>query len=1182
MTSRQNTDSLLRSFMAPAMLVRRRRQTFRPALEALEDRLAPAFLVNSTADILSPSAGVVTLRSAIQACNGSLGNNVIDLTVAGNYQITIPPAGSDDNSTGDFNILANPGGSLLIENTSGGVVTINGNRLDRLFNIEAFGPTFTVSLIGFTITGGSQPASGGGAIFNPDGAVLNLSQMVLTDNSAARGGAIFTTGTTSLLDDVITNNQALSGNGGAIATVSTDNAILAVTDTTVANNTTAANGGGIDSPGITLLVTGSTFYGNVASGGSGGAGGGAVSIGTGSVNIANSTLFGNLAPQGEGGAVNSNFNASFTFTNCTIDGNSANVGGGIAAISQPAFLGNTIVAGNTASAGSDVFGSFGSLGHNLIGITDGSFNSWDGSDKTGTAAQPLDADLGPLVNYGGPTATQAMMPNSPAIDAGDVSLAIDASNNPLTTDQRGQPYGRVVGASVDIGALEEQPLAQPLVVTTNLDTNPLPGQLSLRQAIQAANASAGPDTITFDPSLNGQVITLSGTALPDITDGLTINGAGIAIDGNAVSGLFTIQSGVSVSLNDMTLSNGSDGTGGAINNLGNLSVTDCTLTGNAASVAGGAVSNQGTLTLTNCTLSGNNCQQQGGAIANSGTLTIVNSTVVYNHDNLGNSAVVSGGIYNAAGSLSLDNTIVAGNTKNSGPASPGDIAVGGGTITGRYNLIGDPSSAGGLTAANHNVLGDGNGHLEPASLVIVGTSPANNGGPTLTFALAAGSPAIDAGNNTLAVDAGSQSLATDQRGTGFARVVHFSVDIGSFETTATIQPIVDVATADNLYVDSRGLFENQMGGQEKWLRGRANIFGNPWYYILPGGSVYAWNGGTALKGNLLVQAGANAWENPELLVNASSLTAAHLAEVQAADQARAFYRASTGNFNFNAYGGQEVWIKGSISAKTAADQSNPWYFILPDGSVHEWSGQAGKLTGAVVAAITADPNLWKQPALLYDAYQNAAVNSGGLAAQFHFYFSRDGAARNLLEDHYGAADEKWFRGDMNSFGNSWYFLLPTGKLYAWNGQAAAAGTLLGQLNADAWNDIEKVVGDFAPALSGPATQQLITLDANYSLFRGSLDSNFSFNYLGRQEKWLSGVRNTFGNDYYYLKPDGSLTAWNGLASGGGTVVATNLPAAVYADPLLLADGFADGSVMGNDVNLNPFASNSGGPGDRLG
>jgi len=64
----------------PAATVRRR--FFRPMLEVLEDRNTPAvFNVNSTADILNPPAGGVTLRSAIEAANATPGGNTIDLTV---------------------------------------------------------------------------------------------------------------------------------------------------------------------------------------------------------------------------------------------------------------------------------------------------------------------------------------------------------------------------------------------------------------------------------------------------------------------------------------------------------------------------------------------------------------------------------------------------------------------------------------------------------------------------------------------------------------------------------------------------------------------------------------------------------------------------------------------------------------------------------------------------------------------------------------------------------------------------------------------------------------------------------------------------------------------------------------------------------------------------------------------
>src|SRR5439155_17424676 len=78
-------------------------------MEVLEDRLVPAvFNVNSLADILNPPAGVVTLRSAIQAANATPGGNTINLTLPGTYKITLAGAGENHNAKGDFDILPNP------------------------------------------------------------------------------------------------------------------------------------------------------------------------------------------------------------------------------------------------------------------------------------------------------------------------------------------------------------------------------------------------------------------------------------------------------------------------------------------------------------------------------------------------------------------------------------------------------------------------------------------------------------------------------------------------------------------------------------------------------------------------------------------------------------------------------------------------------------------------------------------------------------------------------------------------------------------------------------------------------------------------------------------------------------------------------------------------------------------
>jgi hypothetical protein len=106
---------------------------------------------------------------------------------------------------------------------------------------------------------------------------------------------------------------------------------------------------------------------------------------------------------------------------------------------------NTIVAGNSAFFGSDIIGTVTSLGHNLIEDASSAFIGGPGGGDI--FSQP--ADLGPVHDNGGPTPTMALLPSSPALDAGDPALAGG-------TDQRGvvRPAN-----DVDIGAYQHAPVS---------------------------------------------------------------------------------------------------------------------------------------------------------------------------------------------------------------------------------------------------------------------------------------------------------------------------------------------------------------------------------------------------------------------------------------------------------------------------------------------------------------------------------------------------------------------------------------------------------------------------------------------------------------------------------------------------------------------------------------------------
>ncbi len=252
------------------------------------------------------------------------------------------------------------------------------------------------------------------------------------------------------------------------------------------------------------------------------------------------------------------------------------------------------------------------------------------------------------------------------------------------------------------------------------------------------------------------------------------------------------DSGGSASITASTLwdNTAAGGGGGILMSGGAIAITDSKLSSNSAAGAQGGVvgvdSDSGTLTVTNSTIAGNSAERIGAGIdENGGTLTSVNCTIAYNNvasDGQG------GGVYVDVGTAILDNTIIVLNTDGTGGVAPADdidvSSDGGVSSTSAFNLIGTGTNDG-LTTANHNQLNVANPGLGAL---------ADNGGPTETIALLAGSPALGAGSAALAVDAKGQPLLTDQRGAGFPRMANGSVDVGAFEhllvvTTPTVYTV---------------------------------------------------------------------------------------------------------------------------------------------------------------------------------------------------------------------------------------------------------------------------------------------------------------------------------------------------------------------------------------------------------
>lgn len=237
---------------------------------------------------------------------------------------------------------------------------------------------------------------------------------------------------------------------------------------------------------------------------------------------------------------------------------------------------------------------------------------------------------------------------------------------------------------------------------------------------------------------------------------------------------------------------GQGGRGGAVANFGIMVLKSSTLSGNSTGTAGasggdsggtgGGLFNVSDAKVINTTISGNSTNgfnAPGGGIYQIGSaLRVINSTIT------GNASVshIGNGIYQiSTGVCFIQNSIVAQNI--GGPDTWGTFSSSG------PNLIGNADDSTGFTI--HDLKGT------TASPLNAMLGPlANNGGPTQTHALLAGSPALDAGDNVMAVDADNNALATDQRGAG--RIADSedagttaTVDIGAYEFHQTLDEISD-------------------------------------------------------------------------------------------------------------------------------------------------------------------------------------------------------------------------------------------------------------------------------------------------------------------------------------------------------------------------------------------------------
>jgi hypothetical protein len=479
---------------------------------------AASVQVNSTADppdttstdgICDIPPDGCTLRSALNA-EGIIGDASNTITFAPGIGPTIALQGTAP--------LANFPANLTLQGPGASQLTIDGNANTSSFAILRDQPGQTSTISGLTVTGGHGTDFASGIEHAGGGADMTLDGVVVTGNTATKSG---TSG--------LTAHGAGVGNGGALHLIrSTVSGNVATATTSGTNVGATAWGAGIFNDfGASLTLTQSTVSGNTATAtntdsGAGGVntqaqaeGAGIFTFGAapGTFSIDRSTISGNTSSattnattstaSSNGGGIHdtdNNAGASLTITSSTLTANRVQatspsvtaVGGANlysttnganetvknSIFSAPVATNNSVPALTNLNCNSPVQTS---AGHNL---EDGNTCGFvGGTDQSNVAATGLDPNL---ASNGGATKTHALLPGSPAIDAGIASVGEGADQRGLSRPSDFASIPNFMGGDgSDIGAFEAQAPAPPVTnppVTTPPATIPAAGPTGLRAA----------------------------------------------------------------------------------------------------------------------------------------------------------------------------------------------------------------------------------------------------------------------------------------------------------------------------------------------------------------------------------------------------------------------------------------------------------------------------------------------------------------------------------------------------------------------------------------------------------------------------------------------------------------------------------------------------------------------------
>ncbi|MGR6656588.1 Ig-like domain-containing protein [Pseudomonas mosselii] len=478
------------------------------------------------------------------------------------------------------------------------------------------------------------------------------------------------------------------------------------------------------------------------------------------------------------------------------------------------------------------------------------------------------------------------------LSGADVGASSDATGNRAGEDWALETVSGVVATDVGVqrGNLSafNTSLATITVTTTDASAITNDGQVSLAEAIQAANtdtsvdgsaAGSGSDIIVFHQNLKGQTIRWSSATALAVTSNITINGdvdgdgkGDIILSGDVnnngtrdpleASGLQSNGGGVLTVRNLDFRHFSSNIAGGAIRaNGGSITVEDSNFESNAGTVINSATTAGSTVVVRNTTIHDNSASIVGGTamstlvrLGGANNHVLENVAIYNNTGTYGATGTVAAGsiivLSNSGGTVRITNSTIANNVFLN--TSTGSIASGGlgwvsgqaGTVTVQNSIFtGNTVNGTQLDAATNGGVGGGY------------TSTTNLIGTAVNFVNTATGDYRLASTASNAIDQGTLAGAplTDLR--GFDRPRGGGVDIGAYEVLYSAPPVVDLDTGT--------------GGNDSTV----NFAGTP-VAIVPNISLTQTDGDTQVSGATLTLGGVLDGGNETLSLSAGQIATA--------------------------------------------------------------------------------------------------------------------------------------------------------------------------------------------------------------------------------------------------------------------------------------------------------------------